>query len=355
MTPIRVSYAVGVHRIRGLSPAEFAFVMATGIISTALAADAARYVSLALLAVAIAAYLMLCVIHLTRLACWPGEFLAELVSPRGFTFLTFVAASNVLSTRMTNAGVHWAGAVLLVIGFVAWLGLGYGVPLGLIAHARRDSVFDPVNGTWFLWVVGTQSVAVAAATLAHATARPDLAALAAICWAIGVVQWLLIASVEFARLLLRRLELADSVAPFWVFMGSAAISIVAGAKVSSAPAADQLLAPDFVRTLSMVLWGFATWLIPLLVGLMIWQRGRQGLALDYRTTWWAMVFPVGMYGVACRELGLVTDQSWLVTTADWEAWVALAVWLIVLVALFVHERVLHRPDAPDRPATTPLG
>lgn len=53
----------------------------------------------------------------------------------------------------------------------------------------------------------------------------------------------------------------------------------------------------------------------------------------YEPALWAAVFPVGMYGVASRELGDVLHVSWLVTLGRYEAWVALAAWTAVAAAM----------------------
>jgi len=45
------------------------------------------------------------------------------------------------------------------------------------------------------------------------------------------------------------------------------------------------------------------------------------------------VFPVGMYGVASRELGKALHVSWLVTLGSDEAWLAFAVWAVVFLAM----------------------
>jgi hypothetical protein len=47
-----------------------------------------------------------------------------------------------------------------------------------------------VNGTWFLWAVGSESVAVAASSLARVTPGHVLAVLAVVCWAVGMMQFL---------------------------------------------------------------------------------------------------------------------------------------------------------------------
>jgi tellurite resistance protein TehA-like permease len=48
---------------------------------------------------------------------------------------------------------------------------------------------------------------------------------------------------------------------------------------------------------------------------------------------WSILFPVGMYGVASYELGQALHVSWLVTLGGDEAWLALAVWVVVFAAM----------------------
>ena len=60
-----------------------------------------------------------------------------------------------------------------------------------------------------------------------------------------------------------------------------------------------------VAGLSVVLWAFGTWLIPLLLALGAWRHLLRRVPLAYEPGLWSIVFPVGMYGVASRELGAV--------------------------------------------------
>ncbi|WP_146317238.1 tellurite resistance/C4-dicarboxylate transporter family protein [Leekyejoonella antrihumi] len=344
--------------IRDLSIAEFAFVMATGIISAGLWTIHADLISRILLVISVAAYVFLGAVHLMRIIWWLPRILSEIVGPNGFSFITFTAASNVLSARFSLADHTTTASILLVIGVTSWIVLGYGVPLGMIAHAKRHTTLDPVNGTWFIWIVGTQSVAVAAASLADAFHNYPLEAFAGICWAIGLIQYLLLAAVEFARLLLRRIRPSESIAPYWVFMGAAAITIFAGAHLLQLRQVEHLILPDVVESLSMIMWSFATWLIPLLLALCIWRTFKRHRQIEYRTEWWAIVFPVGMYGVASRELGLVNHEHWLIDLGSWDAWLALGVWTAVVLMLIVHEQHIRwarriRRGVPDRPANGP--
>ncbi|PKV99875.1 tellurite resistance protein TehA-like permease [Amycolatopsis echigonensis] len=319
--------------VRGLNPGVFAFVMATGIVSTALHDDGELAVSDALLLIAVAGYVGLVGVSGWRLLRWPRQLLADVVSPRGFAFLTFVAASDVLAVRLAVGGWWWPAGVLLVVGVASWVVLGYGVPLGLIADPRRHPSLDQVNGTWFIWVVGTQSIAVAAAMLVPFGPATILAVVGSVCWAIGLVLYLLLAGIELARLLVRPVPARELVPSYWVFMGAAAITIVAGARLLPLP--DALFSRGLFADVSLVLWSFCSWLIPLLVALGVWRHLVRRVPLRYDSALWSVVFPVGMYGVASAQLGHATGIRWLAVFGGGEAWVALAVWIIVFAGMLV--------------------
>lgn len=319
--------------VRGLDPGAFAFVMATGIVSIALDDEGLPAESDVLLVIGIVGYVGLVVVSGLRLARWPRQLAADLVSPHGFAFLTFVAASNVLATRLALGGSRWPATVLLIVGVLGWLALGYGVPLGLIANSQRKPSLDQVNGSWFVWVVGTQSVAVAAAALAPYGPATLLAVAGSVCWSIGLVLYLLLAGLGLARLLVRPVAARELDAPYWVFMGAAAITVVAGAELLTRP--HTLLSHTLFADASLVLWSFCTWLIPLLVALGVWRHLVRRVPLRYETALWSMVFPLGMYGVASVELGRADGIGWLTALGRGGTWVALAVWIVVFAAMLV--------------------
>ncbi|MGW3045784.1 tellurite resistance/C4-dicarboxylate transporter family protein [Kitasatospora sp. NPDC001159] len=319
--------------VAGLSPGSFAFVMATGIVSTALDRGATRTVSATLLVIGLIGYLLLLAASAWRLLRWPRRLVSDLVGPRGFASLTVVAASGVLSARLAADGHRTAAAVLLAVGAAGWLLLGYGIPLAMIASTGRRPSLGQVNGAWFIWTVGTQSVAVACAALDRLTPQVWLAVLASVCWAIGIVQYLLTAALVLARLLVHPVGPDDVIPPYWVFMGAAAISVLAGTGLLALPAAQRLLPDQATTALCLVLWAFCTWLIPLLIGLGVWRHVLRRVPLRYETGLWSLVFPVGMYGVATRQLGIATGTSWLTAIGAGEAWVATAVWALVFLAM----------------------
>ena len=74
-----------------------------------------------------------------------------------------------------------AAAVLLVIGGVRWAGLGYLLPPLLAGRGLGGAC-----GSWFLWPVATQSVAVGFTSLLPPWPGGPVA-VAVACWAVGVI------------------------------------------------------------------------------------------------------------------------------------------------------------------------
>ena len=317
--------------IRDLDPGYFALVMATGIVSQTMFLAGAGWLSRALLGVGVVAYLVLVVGYVWRFARYRREFLADATNPgKAFAFFTFVAASNVLGARLA-AGHSGITLGLLVVAGLAWLLLSSGVPGTLIGRQGPRPALSGANGTWFIWVVGTQSMAVAAVALAPSQ---PLTALAVVCWSVGVVLYVVIATLVLAALLLFGTGPAEVRPPYWVFMGATAITALGGAQILKAPATPLLAAAEpVIAGLSIVLWAFGTWLIPPLLAVGAWRHLARKVPLRYEPALWSIVFPVGMYGVASHELGMALHVPWLVTLGRDEAWVAFALWAVVFVGM----------------------
>jgi tellurite resistance protein TehA-like permease len=320
--------------IRDLNPGYFALVMATGIVSRAVGADGSAPLSGSLLGLAIACYAVLVVAYGWRLIGYRREFLADLANARKtFAFFTFVAASGVLGSRLAADGHSWADATLLIVAGLAWLLLNYGVPMMLIARHGTQPLLAVANGTWFIWVVGTQSLAVSATALLPKVPA-WLVALSVACWSVGVVLYVMVAALVSISLLQYPVRPADLTPAYWVFMGATAISVLAGGQILLL-SADPLVTAvrPVIAGMCVILWAFGTWLIPFLLVMEIWRYLIRKVRLTYEPGLWSIVFPVGMYGVASRELGKAVDVSWLATLGNDEAWLAFAVWAVVFFAM----------------------
>lgn len=337
--------------VEELTPGYFALVMATGIISVGAHLEGVDAVSEPMLVVCAVAFAVLLALTGWRLVAHRGAVVEDFTDPRrGFGFFTFVAGTNVLGVRLGLEGAYGVTAVLLALSGLAWLALGYVVPWTAVLGREERPVVATANGTWFIWVVASQSVAIAAATIepVYGSARRELAVLAIVSWSVGVFLYAAAGVFVALRLMLYDFGPDDLTPPYWVSMGALAITVLAGARiVEMADAPMVAVTRDLIAGLAVVFWAFATWLIPVLVAAGWWRHVRRGVPLRYEATLWSMVFPLGMYAVAGIYLGRADKLPVVEGIGRAELWVAFAVWLVVLVAMLRHvvDTVLRSPAA----------
>jgi tellurite resistance protein TehA-like permease len=333
--------------VRDLDPGYFAFVMATGIISTGAFLLGPSWLSRVLLAAASAGLVVLAAALAMRLAFFRSSVAADVRAPdRVFGFFTVVAGLDVLGVRLASAGHPLATAVLAVLAAVVWLVLTYGVPASLLLARSRDSVLDGVNGSWLLWVVGTQSLSLAAAFLIPAWPSQSalLAPVAVGLWSVGLVLYLLLVSLILLRWLTVPLTPATLSPPYWILMGATAITVLAGARNIGLPATIPVIraTAGFVEGFSFALWAFGTWWIPLLVILGFWRHLRRHWPLRYEPALWSAVFPLGMYSVATQSFGKAARIAFMAPLARVMLWIAVAAWVLVAAAFCASKPAVAR-------------
>lgn len=334
------------HAIRTLNPGYFALVMGTGIVSVGIRIHHLTALSVVLMYVAIIGYVVLVVLHAARAVWFGAQLRADFAAPaRAFGFFTFSAATDVLGTRLALDGHPRIATVLLVIGWLSWLVLGYVVPWRVALARTEDSVLLAANGTWFIWAVATQSVAVLAATLQPTAGdwRGLLTLLAVFSWSIGVFLYAAVGSFVALRLLTRPVRPADITPPYWVAMGATAITDLAAARILQTSGTPMLTATrGLIDGAVVVFWAFGSWLIPALIAAGLWRHVVHRVPLRYEAPMWSVVFPLGMYGVAGHFVGEADRLPIVAAIGDGEIWVALAVWAAVFAAMLAHlARVLH--------------
>lgn len=323
--------------VRGMAPGYFAFVMATGILSVGMHLIGVPVISVLLMVVCTGGYGVLVVLTVWRFVAFRSDFVGDLHNPRrAFQFFTFVAGTDVLAARLTIEGWYGPAAALLGIAGVAWLLLGYAVPwFAVLGRAERPAL-AAANGTWFIWVVASQSVAVVAAALEPVSgdARVLLSILAILSWSVGVFLYGAAGVFVALRLMLYEIHPEDLDPPYWVSMGACAITVLAGARIVEMADAPMVIATrSLVAGVAVVFWAFATWLIPVLVAVGVWRHVWRRVPLRYEATMWSIAFPVGMYAVAGIYLGQADGLPLVAQIGTVSLWVALAVWLIVLTGM----------------------
>lgn len=336
--------------VRELPPDCFALVMATGIVSGGLRLDGWRPVSEALLWLGVAGFAGLLVATGWRLLRHRSQVVADELDPsRSFAFFTVAAGADVLANRLALDERLVGAAVFLVIGSVTWLLLGYTLPLVLMTRHGLRPALAQADGTWFLWIVGAQSVVVAVTALPGARAG-WLEPLAVTVWCVGVVLYLAVAVLVLGRLFAFPVQAGQFTPSYWVFMGATAISALAGARLPHWTTSPLIAAvTPMVAGLSVLLWAFGTWTIPALVIQSVWwEEARPPLLYDHGM--WSIVFPVGMYGVASRQLGNVVGAHWMSGLGSDVIWAGAVLWLLVFASMTVTAgHAFLRPAPGARP------
>ncbi|MFB4308483.1 tellurite resistance/C4-dicarboxylate transporter family protein [Actinomadura sp. GTD37] len=333
-----------------LNPGYFALVMGTCIVSIGVNTNGLATLSEAMMWLAVAAYAVLVAATLWRAAAFRAELRSDFTDPRrGFGFFTFVAGTDILGTRIAGTGEHGIALGLLVVGGLSWLVLGYVVPWTAVLGREDRPVVAGANGTWFIWVVASQSVAVLAAALEPAsTARSALALVAVCSWSVGAILYAAAGVFVAARMLLYPVRPTDLTPPYWVAMGATAITVVAGARIVEMADAPMVNATrGLIAGTSVVFWAFGSWLIIPLVAAGWWRHVKHRVPLRYEATLWSIVFPLGMYGVAGQYLGQADSLPIVEAIGTHETWVALAAWTLAFAAMLVH---LARTLVWPRPA-----
>jgi tellurite resistance protein TehA-like permease len=326
--------------VRTLHPGYFALVMATGIVSISMHQHHAYALSVALLWLACVAYIVLVVANTARVIAFRADVVNDLKDPRqAFGLFTFVAGTDVLGTRFAVDTHYKVAFALLIVGWLGWLVLGYLVPWAAVLRTTHRPVLRHANGTWFIWVVASSSVAVLAAALEPelGPGRPELALLAVFSWSVGVFLYGAASIFVAARMLLYGPRPEELTPPYWVSMGATAITVVAGARIvemAHAPMVDATR--GLVAGLSVVFWAFGTWLIPPLVAAGVWKHVVHRIPLRYEAPLWSVVFPLGMYGVGGQYLGQADHLPIVESIGSAESWIALAVWAVTSIAMLHH-------------------
>lgn len=338
--------------IATLFPGYFALVMATGIV--AIAADQQNLGLLAqgLYVITVLAYVVLAVLLVSRMIRYWPNFIADVTNhAKGFAFLTTVAATNVLASASIVIHGWWNLAwALWWASLVLWAAFVYATLIAVVVHPDKPGLQGGINGSWFLLTVSTQSVAVVAGLLLTRTDSDALAFTAIAAFTLGVVLYLIVMTMVFLRWTFHPLDPTEADPPAWIAAGAVAITVLAGSNIliaaDAAPDRVTRLAP-FLEGLIVMAWATATFWFPLMIAIGVWRHLVRRVPLRYHPSYWAMVFPLGMYGAATYRMSAAIDLDALAWLPKIELAVALAAWTVTFVGLGWHLATSRR--------TTPHG
>ncbi|MBV1919636.1 MAG: tellurite resistance/C4-dicarboxylate transporter family protein, partial [Pseudomonadales bacterium] len=271
--------------LQAMHPGNFALVMASGIISIGFNIQHQTWLSDVLCVFAITAWLCLLALSLVRLIRFSSAVRIDLLNPRMvFSFFTLVAATDIVGLLLHERGHIKLALACWVIAFTVWcllLYLSFSV-LTFLTHERNVNI---VHGGWLISIVGTQSLVLLGAKIA-----PDLGEYAVymmvevhMLWGLGLAFYGIFVTLFCYRIFFLNLRPHDISPLLWVVMGAAAISANAGTTLllGDSHLAFLELQRPLIDGVTMMIWAWGTWWIPMLVLFGVWKHVVNHLPLKY--------------------------------------------------------------------------
>lgn len=334
--------------IATLFPGYFALVMATGILAIGAELEAVAVLPVVLHAVASVAYVVLAVMLVWRIAAFPRRVLADATDhAKGFSFLTVVAGTNVLGAASGVVHGWWTVTwVLWWLSIALWLVAVYTTLIAVVVGDDKPGLEAGINGTWFLLTVSVQSIAVDAGLLMPHRGTDLLAFAGLAAFGLGVVLYLIVMTMVFLRWTFQPLEPTEADPPAWIAAGAVAITVLAGSNLLLAGSTSERLegVSSFLEGVVVLAWATTTFWFPLMVAIGVWRHIVRRMPLRYHPSYWAMVFPLGMYGVATARMRAAVDLEALGWLPFLTLAVALCAWTVTFVGLA--STMIWRRDAP---------
>ncbi len=329
------------HAVAHLSPGYFAAVMGTGIVSIGLHVAGIRSLSIALLWAAAVLYVSLWALYIWRAVAHWNRVVDDLRDPEiAFAYFTVVAATDVLGVRLAEEGLVAVAVPLFLFAALIWFVFGYVLPWQVLMTRDGKPILARADGTWFIWAVASQSLAIGMAQLrpqVDAAFAPWVGLLAVLAWSVGVILYAAMAMLVLLRVVHHGVTPQQFDPAYWVSMGALAIAVVAGAAIvqmEHTPLVDAVR--PLIAATVVVFWVFCLWLIPLLVGAGVWRHALHRVPLRYVPSLWSMVFPLGMFAVASLSLGEADALPAAGAVGGVALIVAVIVWAVVSIGM------LHR-------------
>jgi|SRR5579883_201373 tellurite resistance protein TehA-like permease len=327
---------------KNLSPAYFAMVMATGIVSIAAFMQGMSSLAVGLFVANVVIAVALGLLFLSRLIWFPGAVLSDLADhQRAPGFFTIVAGACVLGSQCIAIADSFDAAVgFWMFAAALWLVLIYGIFAALAVKAQKPTLAEGINGGWLLAVVATQAVAMLATMIAAHWPQPyriELNFLGLSLWLTGGMLYVWMIALIFYRTTFFEVAPDDLTPLYWINMGAMAISTLAGSlliiNAREAPYLGSLL--PFLKGFTVFYWATGSWWIPMLVVLALWRHVFRRFPLRYDPLYWGAVFPLGMYAAATWQMARVMGLNFLQVIAECFVYLAIAAWAATFTGFIV--------------------
>jgi tellurite resistance protein TehA-like permease len=276
-----------------------------------------------------------------RIVRYPARIIVDLSShQRAPGFFTLVAGTCVLGTQSAIvAQAHTVASVLWYVGVGLWVIVMYSFFTAVTVREKKPSLEAGINGAWLIAAVATQSIVVLRGTLEAGIEPPlEVQLLCIAMFLVGAMLYLGIIPLIFYRLTFVRLATRDFSPPYWINMGAAAITALAGAILIQRTRHWSFLKDfePFLKGFTLFFWAAATWWIPFLFALVVWRYLVRRDRPAYEPQLWGMVFPLAMYTTGTFQMSRALVLPFLAEISRAFIYLAILAWLATVAGLLVH-------------------
>lgn len=344
--------------LRELNPAYFGLIMSTGIVSIAFHELGIMTISWPFAAFNIVCYALLVGLFGCKVVLFPKQVVADLQDrERHWGTLTFIVGTNTVGIQFILffeaigiATILWLTAVLVTPLLLYYLFVTEFI------GAQKSAVSERVDGAFLLVIVCMQSLAVLGGLLSAELPAygSDIVLLSMGYFGSGYVLYFVIVTVVTYRLLQGSVRPSDWTGPYWITMGAAAITTLAGTTLGPRLESVTVWEPyaPVIVGVTFLAWAIASWWIPLLLVMDVWKFVTGGidgrppvwvivapwsrLAFGrrlhvYDPAAWGRVFPIGMYTACTLNLAGIQTFSALQIVPEIWGWFALLIWAFTIL------------------------
>lgn len=334
--------------VQALPPSSFALVMATGIIS--IASHSLGYTTMAnvLYWLNHVLYGVLLLMLLLRMLFYWQKISSDMATyGKGAGFLTVVAATSILGSQHVLLKHYDTPAlVLLYTAAALWVLLMNAYFVITTIKDEKPSLEQGMKGSWLVMVVATQSLAILGTLLLKQLPfAADKVLFTTLClYLLGLVLYIILITLIFYRLTFYPTKPDELTAPFWINMGALAITTLASITLIQHITAESVFynVLPFLKGLSLLSWGTATWWIPVILLLEGWRYGFKKHSISYKAKAWSMVFCLGMYTACSLKLSQALKIPWLKGLPQVFLWISLGVWAITFLFMCLSPLRQHK-------------
>lgn len=319
------------------SPAYFALAMSTGII--AIASNMLGYTGLARYFFILnnLEFGILTLILIIRLIyCFPA-FREDLSShAEGAGFLTIIASACILGTEYTLlTSDSILSKVLWYFSIIAWVVIVYSFFILVTIRKRKPTLENGINGSWLLFVVSVQALSILGNFVAPSlrASQEASAFINLFFYLLGVLFYLVVIGIIFYRTTFFPMKANEFKPSYWIDMGAAAITTLAGTMLVThlgtiTPFRDFI---PTIKVLTVFFWIAGSWWIPAILVLEIWRHLNIGV--QYKSGYWCLVFPLGVYTVCTWHLSEVLQLPFLKFVSRVSIYMAWLAWVIIFIGM----------------------